>query len=400
MTGALLPRSSGKATPSRGNAAVWSVGFRPFYIAAALFAATAVPLWIANYAGFLHFGSYLTGRAWHAHEMLFGFAPAVITGFLFTAVQNWTGQRLPHGYLLMGFVALWLAGRVTVLTGPAWLAIPFDLAFLPAVAIAIGIPIVHTRNFRNLFAVGVLLGLAAANALFHCAQLGHLPFAAEVTAIAVSFDVLTILMAVIGGRVVPMFTRNAVPDARPTRIPHIEFCALGLLFFLLVMDLLAPWLPALTKWTGVLATMAAIVHLIRLSLWAPLATWREPLLWILPLSYLWIPVALALKATTILGDVIPISVSFHALAVGAMGGLMIGMMSRSARGHTGRPLAAGRTETAMFLLIQAAALARILPLIVVPSLYFGGLILSASLWAVAFTLFAIRYWPVVTRPRI
>ncbi|MFN7087665.1 MAG: NnrS family protein, partial [Burkholderiales bacterium] len=202
------------------------------------------------------------------------------------------------------------------------------------------------------------------------------------------------IMAVMAGRVVPMFTNNALPQAGARRVPALERAALGVVLALLTADLAGQ-----SGLAAALAAAAAPVHAARLALWSPLKTRREPLLWILHASYAWIVVHLALRAAAGFDWIAP-NLATHALTIGAIGGLTLGMMTRSALGHTARPLVAGRAETACYTLIQIAAAARVLLPIAWPAAYMAGVALSGALWSAAFTLFTFAYWPVLTRPRL
>lgn len=377
------------------------LGFRPFYLLGALCAALAVPLWMANFLGLIPDGGYLTGATWHSHEMLFGFASAIITGFLFTAVANWSGRRTPHGLLLAGFAALWLLGRVLVFTGPGPLAALVDVSFLPLVALAVAVPLLRSGNRRNLFVIVVLLLLVAANALFHFEQFfpGDSVDLSE-TAVVLAVDVIVILIAVIAGRIIPIFTANAVPGARPRRVTPIEFLAIFSLVTIMVTDAVAPWYLVDPSLLAVLFGGAALLHGLRLLLWAPWSTRGEPLLWILPLSYAWVPVGLALRAASLISDDVPTLLAIHAMTVGAMGGLMLAMMMRSARGHTGRPLSANRLEVLALILVPLATACRVFPVLIWPEASVLFLTLSAASWSLAFLLFFGLYWRVLTRPRV
>ncbi|MCG8544959.1 MAG: NnrS family protein [Alphaproteobacteria bacterium] len=389
--------------PAKGQGTRWpalALGFRPFYLAASAFAALAVPLWIGQYFGYLAVDGYLQGAAWHAHEMIFGFAAAVVTGFLFTAVRQWTGMATPTGGLLGVFVLLWAVGRVLAVTGPAVPAAVVDGLFLPAVAAAIVVPILRSRNYRNLFVVAVIGVLAVANILFHLNAWGRVGAALDRYAVVLSFDVLTVLMAVVGGRVIPLFIGNAVGGSRPRRVPLVEVGALGSLVLILALDAVAPWAPVGSAWLAVIAAIAAAFHAVRLWLWDPLAARRQPLLWMLPVAYAWIPIALALRAAAAASDAVPVVLSEHALGIGAMSGLMLAMMSRSALGHTGRALRAGWIETTAFLLVQLSALLRMGSTFIWPELVEAWLSLSALCWSAAFLVFFVGYWPILTRPRV
>lgn len=377
---------------SENTFALWQLGFRPFYLLAATFASLSAALWAAQYAGLLPH-AYLAGPTWHAHEMLFGYTLAVVTGFLFTAVRNWTGKPTPTGPALAALAALWLAGRVLVLTPWSVAAAVVNVAFPLGVALGIGVPLWRARNRRNYFFVGLLLLLALALAGIHLAALGVLdipPWAG----LQLGLDVILFVMSVMAGRVVPMFTNNAVPGARARRSPYIEHAALGGVLALLVADLLRLSGPLLIA----LALALALAHAWRLWLWDSRSTRRTPLLWVLHLAYAWIPLHLVLRAAAEAGwSSRPLAM--HALTMGTIGGLTIGMMVRTARGHTGRVLQADRFEIACFVLVAAAAVARVLCPLVAPQHYLFSVLLSAVLWSGGFLLYALRYWPILTRAR-
>ena len=376
----------------RGDA-LWSIGFRPFYLLASLFAALSVPLWAAQLAGWLP-EPYLQGPLWHGHEMLFGYALAVVAGFLLTAVRNWTGQPTASGGALMALAALWVVGRVLVLTPYQAAAAIVNAAFPLALAVAIGIPLVRSRNTRNYFFLGLLALMAALVAALHVALLGGAELAPRL-GLVLGLDVMLFIMAVMGGRVIPMFTNNGVPGTGAARHPLVENLALGSVLVLFVADLLR--LPAAA--VAAVAGIGAIAHGTRLALWRGWRTLGAPLVWILHAAYAWIVVHLVLRGLGAMG-VVGESAAIHALTVGAIGGLTLGMMTRTARGHTARPLVAEGPELACFLLIQAAALVRVLGGLGFAGLYLASVQLSAALWAAAFALYAATYWPVLTRPRL
>ena len=323
---------------------------------------------------------------WHAHEMLFGYAFAVIAGFLLTAVRVWTGRPTPTGVPLAGIAALWVAAR---LIAPFSLAFSsfFDVLFAAAVAWGIGRPLVASGNRRNWFFIPLVLALGAGSLAFQrWPQLG----------VAIGLDVVLFVMAVMGGRVIPAFTNSGIPGgAGARRQPLLEKASLGALLLLLIFDVLG--LPG--SISGVIALLAAALHAARLALWAPLKTLRTPILWILHASYAWIAVHLALRGLAAF-DLVPAALATHALTVGAIGGLTIGMMTRTARGHTARPLKVGNAELAAYALVQAAAVARSLAPLVFPAAYGALIAVSAALWFAAFAVFTVVYIPILTRPRL
>lgn len=380
--------------PPRQRWALWQLGFRPFYLLASAYASLSILLWALQFSGLLGV-TYLAGPVWHAHEMLFGFALAVIVGFLFTAGRNWTGHPTPSGAALAALAAWWLAGRVLVLTPFAWAAAFVNVTFPLAAAVGLAIPFARARNRRNYFFVGLLLLLAVAAAVVHLDQLGVLR-APATAGLRLGLDVVLFIVSVMAGRVVPMFTNNGVPGANARRHPWIEKASLGLVLALTAADAIGPEGALLV---APIAAMAAVAHAARWWLWQPWTTRKVPLVWVLHLAYLWVPVHLGLRAAAEWGAVAP-SLATHALSVGAIGGLIIGMMTRTARGHTARPLRADGFDTASYALVLSAAAVRVLLPLLAPSLTVAAVLGSALLWSAGFGIYACRYWPVLTRPRL
>ncbi|HEX6362737.1 MAG TPA: NnrS family protein [Albitalea sp.] len=373
--------------------ALWRLGFRPFYLLASVFASASIALWALQVAGVLE-RPYLKGPLWHAHEMLFGFALAVVVGFLLTAGRNWSGRPTPTGGKLAALAALWLAGRILVLTPWGWAAALVNAAFPLAAAVALAIPFIAARSRRNYFFVGLLTLMSAASLGFHLAQLGVIEGPGWL-GIQIGLDVILFIMAVMAGRVVPMFTNNGVPGAQASRHPVVERAALGSVLAVLAADAIglagAPM--------AALLALAAAAHGARWWRWQPWTTRRTPIVWVLHAAYFWVVLHLALRAFAAAGLVAP-TLATHALTVGAIGGLVAGMMTRTARGHTGRPLRADRFEVACYLLVLGAAVVRVgLPL-VAPSAALAAVLVSAAMWSAGFALYAVRYWPVLSRPRV
>ena len=285
------------APPPRAPAgwALWALGFRPFYLLAAVFAALSVPLWALQWSGWLG-TPYLAGPLWHAHEMLFGYALAVVVGFLFTAGRNWSGQPTPTGPALMTLAALWLAGRVLVLTPWGVAAALVNVAFAWVAAAALWRALHAANNRRNYFFVAVLVALGLAEALMHANRLGLLVLP-EALGVQIGLDLLLFVMAVMAGRVVPMFTNNGVPGAQARRVEWVERVALGTVLALLAADLLRA--PALLL--APLLLLATAAHGARWALWQPWTTLRHPLVWVLHAAYLWVPLHLALRAGALAG---------------------------------------------------------------------------------------------------
>ena len=371
--------------------ALWQLGFRPFYLLASIFSALSIGLWALQFAGWLG-QPYLAGPMWHAHEMLFGFTLAVVVGFLFTAGRNWSGRPTPTGLPLMALAALWVAGRVLVLTPFGWAAAIVNVAFPLAAAVGLAIPFIAARNKRNYFFIGLLVLMATAVLGIHLAQLGVTQLPGWI-GIQVALDVVLFIMAVMGGRVIPMFT-NSIAGASATKRPWLEKAALGSTLALLLADGLGLRGLGLVALTG----LCAAAHFGRWALWQPWKTLRTPLVWVLHVAYLWIAVHLLLRALAEMGW-ITASVATHALTVGAIGGLIIGMMTRTALGHTGRRLLASRLDVTCYLLVLASALVRVLVPLLAPGQLVNAVVGSAALWSAGFALYAVAYWPVLTRAR-
>jgi uncharacterized protein involved in response to NO len=373
--------------------ALLNLGFRPFYLLAALFAAVAVPAWVADLAGHGLPSGYLEGLAWHQHEMVFGFVLAVITGFLLTAGRLWTGLPTPTGLPLALLAAHWIAARVLVLTGPGWLGALVDGAFPFVVAFALGRVIVASRNARNYFVPALLATLGVMNAGFHLSALGLVDAPASLWAQGGLYLEL-LLLIVMAGRVVPSFTASALPQAKLRRSAALDRAALALsaIAFACALAELGGWL------TAAPAFAAAALHAARQAGWAPLATRARPILWILHLSHAWLPVGFALLGLSAFGIVIG-AAALHAFAVGALSGTIVGMITRTALGHTARPLVAGRSETLAYVLIHAAALARVGAALWLAA-YMPLVMAAAALWSLAFAVYFMVYAPRLAQPRL
>jgi len=379
-------------TTASAKFALWDLGFRPFYLLASAFAAVSILLWVGQYTGVL--AGHLRGSIWHGHEMLFGYTMAVVTGFLLTAVPNWTGKPTPRGAALAALAALWLAGRVLVLTPFATASAAANAAFPLAVALAIGIPLVQARNRRNYFFVALLVLQGFAVLAFHLSQ-ARLVAWPQGASLQLGLDVVLFIIAVVGGRVIPMFTNNGVPGARATRHPMVEKGALGGVLLLIATDVV----PVPGGVVAALALLVAAVHAARLWLWQPWLTRRAPLVWVLHLAYAWIVAYLALRGLAALGLVSPLF-AVHALTVGAIGGMTVGMMTRTGRGHTGRALVADPAEVLCFVLVAIAAVVRVFGGMALPGFYLASVVISGACWSAAFALYAVTSWPALTRARV
>jgi len=384
---------SSEIAPRPAGFALWNLGFRPFYLFASIYAACSIMLWAAEYAGYLP-GGYRRDPLWHGNEMLYGYTIAVVAGFLFTAVRNWTNRPTPTGAALAAFTLLWLAGRILVLTPYPMAAAIVNAAFPIAVAGGIGLPLVRADNRRNYFFIALLLAAGLTELVFQFSEMDLLRWPAYV-GLQLGLDIVLFIIAVMAGRVIPMFTNNAIPGAQATRNPWVEKVALGGVLALAIADLAgAPGIMIV-----VLAAALAVAHAMRLYLWQPWRVLGKPLVWVLHAAYAWIVIHLLLRALAAI-DFVGQPLAVHALTIGAIGGMTIGMMTRTARGHTGRPLVTDGYELACYLLIQLAALIRVFGGMLLQDIYLRTVIASAACWSAAFGIYAVRYWPVLSRPRL
>ena len=394
---AAAPGSTSAAAPAPARGvALLRLGFRPFYLGAAAFAAVAVPLWVAMVLGTISPPMALPPLLWHAHEMLFGFAAAVIVGFLLTAGKAWTGLATPRGATLGALALLWLSARVAAFVAPPLVYAVLDMALLPWVALLLTTVLLRAGNRRNLPLALMLLLLAGANAAFHLAAHGLLAVA-PMAALHAGLALIILVQCVMAGRVIPAFTASATPGLKLRPMPRLDNTTLALTAFGLACWVFAPQglVPA-----GVLG-LAALLQAWRLWTWQPQATYKRPILWVLHAAYVWIPLGLALLAVCELG-LISASAGVHALAVGATGGLIIGMITRTARGHTGRALRVSRPEVAAYALVLAAALLRTLLPLVAPAAvpYSATLVAAALAWSLAFALYLWVFTPWLLSPRL
>ncbi|WP_373387782.1 NnrS family protein [Pseudomonas alcaligenes] len=377
-------------------APLWRLGFRPFFLFGALFALLAVALWGVALAG-LAVPQPLGGLlAWHRHEMLYGFGLAIIAGFLLTAVQTWTGLPSLAGRPLLALFGLWLGGRLAwfLPLSPVLLAL-LELAFAVALLLVFGRLILRARQRHNAPIVLVigLLGACQALTLYGLVEGDD---ALQRRGILAALWLVAALMSIIGGRVIPFFT------ARGLGLANQAAARPWLMWGLLGLSLAAALLFAVgfnQRPTPLLAApflLLAVLHGMRLWHWHDAGIWRVPLLWSLHLAYAWLVVAALGMATWHLGWLAQPSLASHALAVGAMGGLILAMLARVSLGHTGRALLPPRAMAWAFALLQGAALVRVL----LAAFSVQGLWLAAALWCLAFALFLRHYAPMLWAARV
>lgn len=389
--------------------AIFSYGFRPFFLGSAVYAALAMGIWIAwigaTSAGWS--GSWLpvvgSPFAWHAHEMVFGFAAAAIGGFLLTAVPNWTGALPLSGPPLIFLFMMWLIGRVAMGFSallPYPLVAALDVAFLPILGGFAARQLFVRPAPRNLVFLVLVAALTLCNLAFHAGNGDYLAID-PVGAIRASVLFVIVMVAIVGGRIIPAFTHNWLHGNRPTaqRPQRIVWLDIASLLSLAVFALLyaagaGGWL------AGAAALIAAAFNCARLVLWRGLSTRREPIVWILHLGYAWIVVGLALSAVAEFTGLVPTAVVTHALGTGAIGTMIMAVMSRASLGHTGRRLIAPRRIVWAYYLLTAAALLRVAGPMLASDIYAATLAAAGLLWIGAFLLFTLVYAPILTTPRV
>jgi uncharacterized protein involved in response to NO len=379
--------------------AILSYGFRPFFLFGAFYAGAAVLLWLPMFEGRLGMPSAFEPEDWHVHEMLYGYIAAVVTGFLLTAIPSWTGRPPLNGMPLLVLVLLWAAGRLAVnvsgLIG-RWPAAVIDIAFLLAVAAAAAREIVAGENWRNLRVLAVVALFVLGNVTFHLEAY----FAGEAHySHRLGLAAVILLVMLIGGRIVPSFTRNWLVRENPGRLPAAFdwFDALAIATGTLA---LAAWIavPA-ARATGFVLVAAAVLHAIRLARWAGERTLRDPLVLILHVAYAFVPLGFLLSGAAALTANVSPGAGVHAWSAGAIGAMTLAVMTRASRGHTGRALEAPPSTQALYLAVVAAAVLRISAALV-PALSQPLLWASAIAWVAAFWGFCAVYGPMLLRPRL
>ncbi len=379
--------------------AIWTIGFRPFFLMAGVWSAAALAGWIAVLTMGLTLPSRFDPLTWHIHEMLFGFVLAAIAGFLLTAIPNWTGRAPISGLPLAALATLWLAGRVTCLVSasiPLGPAAVIDLAFPFALCGVVAREIIAGRNWRNMIMPIPVAVLGVADLLMYlelagCSVPAGLGWRLGLAAIIV-------LISVVGGRIIPSFTRNWLVKQNASRLPpahgHLDSLALVSLLAGMIGWALFPQFSPF----GWLLLVAAALNLWRLWRWRGAAVGAEPLLTVLHAGYLWAIVGAALLGASMLTDHVPQAAAIHALTAGAIGTMTLGVMTRVSLGHTGRALTADRITALIYLLVILAAIARVAAWDGGPS---AALIeISAALWIGSFGLFVLRYGPILFAARV
>ena len=379
--------------------ALFNLGFRPFFLFAALFAIVSIGVWGGVYFGVFNLGSrQIVPQQWHAHEMLFGYAMAVIAGFLLTAVRNWTNQPTLTGFKLALLLTLWLAARVLMLVAPNQVLpiLILDVGFNLALAVALTIPIVQAKQLKQLSVVSKVVLLGLANACFYLGVLGQIEEGVRWGLYSGLYLILSLIF-VMARRVVPFFIERGV--GYPLQLvnrPWVDYSSLVLMLLFLLVDVFT----GLDTLAAVLAAALFVVHSVRLRDWYSPGVWKRPLLWVLFLGYAAAVLGFLLKALSV---VLPLSpyLAVHAFAVGGVGLMTVGMMARVILGHTGRDIQqAPRWLALVFVALMVSLLARVALPMLVPAWALGWMVVAQAAWLYAFAVFLWIYAPMLLRPRV
>jgi uncharacterized protein involved in response to NO len=380
-----------------GRFALFALGFRPFFLAAGISALVLMGLWLALWQGVVPARGYFTLVEWHAHEMLFGYTAAVIAGFLLTAVKNWTGMAVPVGRLLVIISTVWLLGRLLVVTPgmPGVFVALVDLVFIPLVGWSLWRPLWYGQNKVNRMFLLIFAGMTLANLLVHLDVAG-VSKGLWPRGVYLMVDMVLLVLLLVAGRVVPFFTEKAVPGARSTVRPWVEKATFITMILAAVAELLLPH----GALAGILLLFAALVQGIRMAGWYDRGIWRFPILWVLHVGYAWLVLGLALRGLAGF-DLLPYAAALHAVTVGGIGVLTLGMMSRVALGHTGRNINdTGPLMPVAFVLLNIGALVRVFGPLFMVERFNLWINIAGGLWMLAFLAFVLVYTPILIKPRI
>ncbi|MGX1113920.1 uncharacterized protein involved in response to NO [Pseudoalteromonas sp. MBR-15] len=385
---------------TKSDVALFQLAFRPLFLCGGLFSCIALVVWGLVLNGHWSFSPYGGALFWHSHEMLFGFVCAIVIGFLLTAVQNWTGLRSIHGRKLLLLTLAWLIARVVMVVPalPHWLVFGIDMVFLPLAGYWLAKPIIVKGQMRNLFFVPIILLLSAANLLMHLGVTLGMPELYQHGYMSAIW-LITLLMSVLGGRVIPFFTANATATKKVDGKPWLEIAALGSTWFIFVLFFTGAVYYLSNELIGGMLIICAVFHCLRAARWPFFKTLAVPLLWSLHLAYWFIPVGIILMGMSYFTDLLSISTAFHALTVGAMGNMILSMMARVSLGHTGRKLVVKHAIIFAFGAVLIAALLRVFGVLINSQLSLYFISLSVITWCMAYGLFCLVYFPVLTQPR-
>ncbi|MEP4485123.1 MAG: NnrS family protein [Halioglobus sp.] len=393
VTGQVISGQSGEPP------AILQLAFRPFFLFGALFSVVSIALWAGSIAGYSNLNVYGGPLWWHVHEMLFGFVSAIVVGFLLTAVRTWTGQPGFGGLLLGCLVALWLAGRCVFFLSvdlPVWVIVLVDLLFLPLAALILAIPVVRVKQWRNIIFVPLLLIMAITNAAMHWAAIESSASGLIRTGNTMVL-LVTVLMTIMAGRVVPMFTASGTGTKQVPAHAMLEKLALMTLLLAVVASFRFQGVPAIL--VALCFVTAGLVHGIRAFRWRIWVSFRTPLVWSLHLSYWCIVLGLILYGISEVSSAVTRPQAIHTLTVGAMGTMILSMISRVSLGHTGRALQVGWVMSGAFALILSAFVVRVFGSLWIDN-YVDQIVVAAFFWVLGYGCFTVFYAAMLIGPRV
>lgn len=368
---------------------LFALGFRPFFLLAAFLAPVLILLWLMQLFGLISLSDYYSPAAWHAHEMLFGYTVAVIAGFLLTAAGNWTGMTVINGSRLALLMLVFFISRfMPFMTDlPHWIIAAFDIAFIPLLAIFLAIPVVKVKQWSNFIFIPVLLLMATANVLVHLSALKMIDVPI-ITGSRIMLYLVILIIVIMGGRVIPFFTERGVQGVTTKKWRWVEWNTGISVILVMIADVILND----KMLTGYLAIFAAIIQGLRLAGWYSHKIWQVPLVWILQIAYAWIAVGFIIKSTVLFS--LSTSVfAYHAFTVGGIGLMTLGMMARVSLGHTGREMQINHWMVTSFILLNAAAVVRVIVPVLLPDYYLQLISIAAFLWVAAFMIFLVVYAP-------
>ncbi len=373
---------------------LFQLAFRPFFLSGALFAIAAIFIWMSVLNGWIMLDYYSSSYWWHSHEMLFGFVASIIAGFLLTAVQTWTGQPSIKGAALFRLWLIWFIARIllTIDSGfNKYIIAIIDLSFFPLVAFYLGRLTIRVKQWRNLIFVPLLLLMTIVNAVMHYGAFNE-DYSLITHSSYSMIMIVVMVITIISGRVIPMFTANGTKTHKVENIKFIEVWTI--LSTIAVILIYTSSLKLSPLFYSFWLLLSAICHLIRFVRWRFWITIKYPLLWSLHLSYFCIPLGFMLMSISYVSKMIPMSTAIHCLTIGAISSMILSMISRVSLGHTGRKLIANKIMSISFILIFFSFLVRVFGLSISDN-YFSIIYISAFLWLIAFSLFLVTFLPVL-----
>jgi uncharacterized protein involved in response to NO len=377
---------------------IFRLGFRPFFLGGAIFSVISMLLWGLLLSGKITLLSQLPNTQWHAHEMLFGFAGAIILGFLLTAVQNWTGYPGLKGKKLAALFLIWLLARFTMFLLPPdlfWITMILELTWMPLAAFVLTRAVLHVKQWRNLFFVPLLLAMTLLNA---ASLIGfkNYDYIMSQQAIWSMLFLVFFIIAVMGGRVIPFFTSKGTGTEKVQPIQALEYLALTPLLLLAILT----WFPNLSIISGALALLAGSANLMRVIRWKPILTLPVPLLWSLHLSYLLLSSGLLFYALALFIPTINATTMIHLTAISGFGGVILAMISRVSLGHTGHPLIPSKWMNIAFIATAISGGVRVIFPLLMPNLILMAYWISILFWCSAFTMFVLFYAKMLLSARL